>query len=62
MLYKALFSLAIFHHHSQLSTTFSLINIYQMKMKLSVFSILVTAVAAAALPAEKPNKGRYSYQ
>lgn len=28
-------------------------------MKLSVLSILVTAVAAAALPAEKPNKGRY---
>lgn len=31
-------------------------------MKFSVLSILVTVVAAAALPTEKPNKGRYPYQ
>ena len=59
---KALFSLAILPYHSHLSNTFLHINTYQIKMKLSVLSILVTVVAAAALPTEKPNKGRYPYQ
>ena len=59
---KALFSLAILPHHSRLSNTSLHINTYRIKMKFSVLSILVTVVAAAALPTEKPNKGRYPYE